>query len=70
MYAPFYSLRTQTLPVYTHEHVSAWAWFGDPCVIESRVHSGGTSLRKDPNDPLAIEHYTTNLAEEGQTLTV
>ena len=65
MTTPFYTKRVHLLPAYTHEYAATW--YTDPCVIESYVFPAAANsyLRKDPTDPLYIEHFTNTITDEG-----
>ena len=63
MSAPYYVKATQTLPVYTHEFAASF--LPDPCIISIRVDGGGTALRIDPTDPLALQLYTYTITDQG-----
>ena len=69
MTTPYYSIIWQTLPLYTHEFASTWL-ADDPCVISTRVESGGTFLRKDAADDGAIELFSSSILDENTANTV
>ena len=68
MKTPYYTKKVQTLPIYSHEYAQIWvATFPEACVIATRVDNGGSVLRKDPDDPNAIQAYTYTLSDENTT---
>ena len=67
MTTPYMAYVTQTLPVYTHEYANKW--YTNPCLISTKIESGGSRLRKVATDLNSIEAYSQNIADENTSIT-